>query len=96
MYNSIRTVPGCAQRLNACHTIVDSRQRVYRFVSDDYWGSAEQSRCVVPFITQYLMDAWGLRIQCKYGSDRITALGVVVSASEMGRGADGRSAMADG
>ena len=51
---------------------------------------------MLPFITQYLMDAWGLRLRCKYGSDRITVLGVVVTASEMGRGADGRSAMADG
>ena len=57
---------------------------------------AERLRCVLPFIAQYLMDAWGLRLRCKYGSDRITALGVVVGASEMGRGADGRSAMADG
>jgi hypothetical protein len=72
MYQRICTVPDCGQRLNACHAITDSRQRVYRFVSDDYWGSAERLRCVLPFITQYLMDAWGLRLRCKYGSDRIT------------------------
>ena len=96
MYNGIRCVPECAQKLNACHAIVDSQKRVYRFVSDDYWGSAEQLRCVLPYITRYLMDAWGLRLRCKYGSDRITALGAVVSASEMGRGADGHSAMAGG
>ena len=95
MYNGTRVVPDCSQKLDACLTIADNHKRVYRFVSDDYWGSAERLRCVLPCITQYLMDAWSLRNHCKHGSGRTTGL-VVVAASEMGCGADGRNAMADG
>jgi hypothetical protein len=94
MYDGIRAIPDCGNKLNGCLAIADSQKRVYRFVSDDYWGSEEKLECVLPCITQYLTDAWKIRNQCKYGGGRTTI--VDVSASAMGRGADGRDAMADG
>jgi hypothetical protein len=96
MYDGIRQVPGCAAKLIACLAISDPRRRVCRFVSEDHWGSVSELQFVVPSIAHYLAQAWSLRNHCKHNSGRTTGIVLLDTASEMGRGADGRNAMADG
>ncbi len=96
MYDAIRRVEGCDAKLVACLNIPDPCRRVCRFVSDDFWGSGSELEDVVPSIAQYLAKAWKLRNQCKHDSGRTAGVVVIDAASEMGRGADGRNAMADG
>ena len=96
MYDVIRQVPGCAAKLTACLAISDPRRRVCRFVSEDHWGSVGELQFVVPGIAQYLAEAWSARNHCKYTSGRTAGVVLLDAASEMGRGADGRNAMADG
>ena len=96
MYDVIRQVPGCAAKLTACLAISDPRSRVCRFVSEDHWGSVGELQFVVPGIAQYLAEAWSARNHCKYTSGRTAGVVLLDAASETGRGADGRNAMADG
>lgn len=96
MFDRINEIPGCASKLQACLSIQDDKERVCRFVSDDVWGSAAVLQCVLPCIAQYLATAWKLRCQCEHNGSGTAQHGLLLSASEMGRGADGRSAMADG
>jgi hypothetical protein len=96
MYDGIRGVSGCGQKLRECLAIDDDQRRVYRFVSDDVWGSSEALLSVTPYITAYLGKAWKIRNSCKHNRGRTAGVDLVVSASEMGRGADGIIAMADG
>ena len=93
MMDGIRSVPECSVRLDACLAISDAAKRVCRFVSDNQWGSPSALKCVLPYIVAYLAKAWSARNSHKHGGGG-TALHV--SASEMGRGADGRIAMAEG
>jgi hypothetical protein len=96
MFDRIKEVPGCAGKLQACLSIQDEKERVCRFVSDDVWGSTASLQFVLPCIAQYLTTAWKLRCQCEHNGGRTTQHDLVLSASEMGRGADGMIAMADG
>ena len=96
MFDRIRAVPGCASKLQACLSIQDEKERVCRFVSDDVWGSTASLQFVLPYIAQYLTTAWKLRCQCEHNGGRTAQHDLLLSASEMGRGADGMIAMADG
>ena len=95
MFDQIKGVEGCDAKLTACLSIQNEKERVCRFVSDDIWGSADTLQCVLPCITQYLASAWKVRCRCEHNGG-IAQHGLLLSASEMGRGADGRIAMADG
>ena len=96
MFDKIKGIPGCESKLLACLSIHNEKERVCRFVSDDLWGSAATLQCVLPYIAQYLSIAWKLRCQREHNGGGTTQNGLLLSASEMGRGADGRIAMAEG
>ena len=67
-----------------------------RFVSDDLWGSVTELQFMVRSIAQDLTEAWSMGNQCKHNSGRTVGGVVLYVAFVMGRGADGRNAMADG
>ena len=96
MYNGICAVEGCSSKLHSCLALADD-MRVFRFVSDDYWGSIEDVQIVVRCIARFLRSAWKKRNVCKYGGGRTTDCIVFdQSAFERRRGADGVGAMAEG
>jgi hypothetical protein len=88
MYDEIRSLPGCAEKLRSLLSLSDASTKVLRFVSDDVWGSSERmlvSRCIAVFVEK----AWDVRNRCKH-----TGAVLPPSSAPVGRGADGVAAMA--
>jgi hypothetical protein len=63
MYDEIRSLPSCAEKLCSLMSLSDASSEVLRFVSDDVWGSSERilvSRCIAGFLEK----AWDHPRQC--------------------------------
>ena len=50
MFDGIRALPGCAEKLRTLLSMHDASVRVLRFVSDDLWGGAEEAMFVARLI----------------------------------------------
>jgi hypothetical protein len=87
MYDEIRSLPGCAEKLRSLLSSSDASSKVLRFVSADIWGSSERvlvARCIAVFLEK----AWDVRNCCKHNGAVLPP-----SAAPVGRGADGIAAM---
>jgi hypothetical protein len=88
MFDEIRSalqdVAGGAEKLRDVLSLTDASTKLFRFVSDNVWGSRGVCRVISRSIAEYLVQAWDVRNSCKHN-------GAVLphpSAPE-GRGADG-------
>lgn len=85
MFDSIKAVPGCAEKLQTCLTAADHDYKALRFVSCDYWGSIANTFVVSRAIANYLRKAWMLRNSYLHANS---------DSALRERGADGNVAMA--
>jgi hypothetical protein len=89
MYDDIRSLPGCAEKLCNPLSCSDASSKVLRFVSDDVWGRSGEGQLVARSIAVFLEKAWEVRNSCKHNGAVLP-----LSSAPVGRGADGVVAMA--
>src|SRR5689334_245026 len=93
-----RQAPGFATKSlcrTACLAISDPRRRVCHFVSEDQWGSLSEPQFVVQ-IPSILQTLGVYETIASVTAVQTLALLFWMPPLKMGRGADGRNAMADG
>ena len=89
MFDDIRALPGCAEKLRTILSMHDASVKVLRFVSDDLWGGTEMAMCIARLVADYLVQAWDLRNGRKH-----TGAELPFPSAPVGRGADGDVAIA--
>jgi hypothetical protein len=85
MFDAIKTVPDCAEKLQTCLAAADNDVKALRFVSCDFWGGVSTTCSVSRAIAVYLQKAWLMRNANLHGTS---------DSALRERGADGNIAMA--
>ena len=93
MFDAIRSIEGCAEKLRSVLSVSDASAKVLRFVSDDAWGGSV-SVLVYEHIADYLVQAWSVRNVSKHNGAVLPLAPVGPFSAPVGRGADGVAAMA--
>ena len=89
MFDEIRSLPGCAEKLRSILSESDSSAQVLHCVSDGVWGRAGVGMLASRLIADFVLQAWDHRNACKH-----TGAVLPPPTAPEGRGADGVVAMA--